>query len=331
MDKKLQALLLQLKVLRPNAVQFILFAAIHPGSMIALRKEMHKAKTDNPDKNEVDVIIFSPGGTADDAYRMIRTLRKNFTKVNVIVPFWAKSAATLFSLGANTIIMDEFGEFGPLDAQIGKARDDSPGYDPESALNDEHSVSIIENRFKMMYEQMFIRLYEHRTINIPKLELSEQLIGNLSKFFKPLLSQIDPYKLGDKKRKLDIGEQYAKRILAQFGSGIDELLSRELVDYLIHGCPDHGYIIDKDIIEKFVSNVSGSEIFGVEYKNALQQLSLYLMEESPESEMIGILEEDNIDTAKTDSSNAETNGHNTNEAFVEDVLKKAEKNKKKVG
>ena len=55
--------------------------------------------------------------------------------------------------------MDEFGEFGPLDAQLGKPRDDSPEYERESALNDEYAVNIIETHYRSMYESMFLQVY----------------------------------------------------------------------------------------------------------------------------------------------------------------------------
>jgi hypothetical protein len=292
MNEILHKLLLRLKTLRPYSAQLVFFAGIFPNSVIAIRNEILDFKKKNPDIKEVDFILNSPGGLADDAYRLIRTLRKNFESVNVIIPFWAKSAATILSLGGTKIIMDEFGEFGPLDAQIAKAREDGPAYDRESALNDEHSVSILENRYKLMYEQMFIRLYEHEKINIQKTELSEQLLKNLSRFFKPLLSQINPYKLGEKKRTLDIGAQYAKRILLQFGSPKNEDSARELIDYLIHECPDHGYVIDKNVMENFVSNIHESDIFGPEYKEVLQEISMYLMKESDETNIVGFVEDE---------------------------------------
>jgi hypothetical protein len=286
--------LYEMHLSRPGIAQFVFFGLIQPEEMIKVRKCIVEFKEKNPKCTEIDFIINSPGGQADQAYRIIRTLRQNFKKVNVIIPFWAKSAATLLALGANEIIMDEFGEFGPLDAQIGKEREDSPEYDRESALNDEHSVSIIENRFKMMYESMYIRIYEHPQISIPKNEVSKQLLENISKFFNPLLTQIDPYKLGEKKRMLDIGAQYAKRILLTYGSAINEHKLRELVDYLINECPHHGYVIDFNILRRFVSNVRLSKNVSDAYYKALQKLSICLLEtEDPESLIenpIGFLE-----------------------------------------
>jgi hypothetical protein len=294
MNTNVKEIVLALHSLRPDVAQFVFFDSIFPRQMIKVRKAIIEYKKLNPDTQEIDFILYSPGGLADDAYRIIRNLRKNFKTVNVIVPFWAKSAATLLSLGANKIIVDEFGEFGPLDAQVGKPRADSPEYDRESALNDEHSVNVIENRFKILYEQMYIRLFEHKQINIEKNVLSDQLLNNLPKFYSPLLSQIDPYKLGEKKRKLDIGAQYAKRILMQFGEPKDRSLMRELVDYLIHECPDHGYVIDKDVLENFVDNIYSSDTFGEEYQQKLQELSMYLIEED-DDDFIGFVEPDVIE------------------------------------
>ena len=278
MNTLIQDIVLRLHTLRPNSSQFLFLNTIYPVSTLEVRKAIIEFKKDNSAVEEIDFIMNSPGGLADDAYRIIRTLRSNFKIVNVIVPFWAKSAATLLSLGANRIIMDEFGEFGALDAQLVRPREDSPEYDSESALNDEHSISVIENRFKIMYEQMYIRLYEHNKINMPKGVVSEQLLYNLSKFFKPLLSQIDPYKLGEKKRKLDIGSQYASRILLQYGSAKNPEAVRSLVHYLISECPDHGYVVDKSILEFFLANVYPSSYLGDDYKTTLQELSCALLE-----------------------------------------------------
>lgn len=228
--------------------------------------------------------------------------------VNIIVPFWAKSAATLVSIGGSNIIMDEFGEFGPLDAQIGKAREDSPEFDRESALNDEHSISRIEVRLKEMYEAMYIRIYEHKKININKSELSNQLLSNLSRFYEPLLNKIDPYKLGEKRRKLDIGAHYARRILLQFGKA-DRDKARALVDYLVNGCPDHGYVIDYDIMTGFLDNIHLGLRFGDKYAIALSKLSTALMSmEDPTVTHSGFVGEEK----KTDSKDGHANARKRN-------------------
>lgn len=273
--ENIREILLKLCKIRNGIPQLVFIHQIYPVSYFELRSCIIKFKKENPDCKEIDFILQSMGGYADDAYRIIRTLRKSFETVNVIIPQWAKSAATLLSLGGSVIVMDEGGEFGPLDAQIAKTRDDSPQIDRESALNDQHSVNIIESRYKEMYESMYIRIYEHSDINIPKSEVSRQLLEQLSKFYEPLLKQINPYKLGEKRRVLDIGSQYAEKILILFGPEITDENKSKLVDYLVNGCPDHGFVIDYDVMSQFLSNVKTSQEFGGdEYKILLQELSL---------------------------------------------------------
>lgn len=259
---QVKKLILSLKEIRGGVPQLLFVDEIRMRSMFLLKMAIMNYKIRGGNSDEVDFIINSPGGIPDEAYRIIRTLRKNFGIVNIIVPFWAKSAATLLALGGTKIVMDEFGEFGPLDAQMGKVRDDSPDLDWESALNDEQSVQIIEYHFKTMYESMFLQIYEHDKINISKNELSKQLMDNLSRFYEPLLKQIDPYRLGDKRRTLDIGAQYAQRILGTYGQLETNEEIKRVTDFFVDACPDHGYVIDYDLLKLLLPNVTTSSDFG---------------------------------------------------------------------
>ena len=65
--------------------------------------------------NELSVLLDSPGGYTEDAYRIVLTLREHAKDIEVLVPQWAKSAATFFCLAANTIYIGRYGELGPLD------------------------------------------------------------------------------------------------------------------------------------------------------------------------------------------------------------------------
>ena len=84
-----------------KAHQLLFISEIRPIAAVKLRMAIDDFKKRYSDVKEIDLILSSPGGSGDDGYRIIRTLRKNFETVNIIVPFWAKSAATLISLGAS--------------------------------------------------------------------------------------------------------------------------------------------------------------------------------------------------------------------------------------
>ena len=140
--------------------QLVYFSSIFPQDWEKLRNVVSEYKKKNPQIQEIDFVLHSPGGTPEDAYRIIRTLRNNFDKVNIVVPFWAKSAATLLSLGASEIIMDDSAEFGPLDVQLPKQKEDSPKYERESALTDEASLKLLEDKSRSLFKTMFKELYE---------------------------------------------------------------------------------------------------------------------------------------------------------------------------
>jgi len=65
------------------------------------------------------LMINSPGGDANVAEKMLTMCRQRFTKsFNVIVPDYAKSAATLIALGSDKILMGYLAELGPIDPQL---------------------------------------------------------------------------------------------------------------------------------------------------------------------------------------------------------------------
>jgi Serine dehydrogenase proteinase len=67
---------------------------------------------------QVDVLVHSTGGDALAAWKLMSILRENFERVSVLVPFMAFSAATLFALGADEIVMHRHASLGPIDPQI---------------------------------------------------------------------------------------------------------------------------------------------------------------------------------------------------------------------
>jgi membrane-bound ClpP family serine protease len=64
------------------------------------------------------LIIDSPGGDGTVAEKIIKLCRSYCSKLIVVVPNRAKSAATIIALGADEIIMGFCSEIGPIDAQI---------------------------------------------------------------------------------------------------------------------------------------------------------------------------------------------------------------------
>ncbi len=67
---------------------------------------------------KIDIIIQSPGGSPEATESLVKLLRSKFTDIRFIVPSVAKSAATMFAMSGNKIILGDDAELGPTDPQI---------------------------------------------------------------------------------------------------------------------------------------------------------------------------------------------------------------------
>lgn len=67
---------------------------------------------------KLDLLLQSPGGILEAAYKFFRICKDYSEEFNVIVPLSAKSAATTICLGANEIVMTSISELGPVDPII---------------------------------------------------------------------------------------------------------------------------------------------------------------------------------------------------------------------
>lgn len=70
------------------------------------------------DVKEIDVILVTPGGLANQVNNFVNALRPRFEKVNFILLNMAMSAGTIFIMSGDEIIMSKQSKFGPIDPQI---------------------------------------------------------------------------------------------------------------------------------------------------------------------------------------------------------------------
>lgn len=69
-------------------------------------------------EQDLHVLLGTPGGDTETALRLIRQAQSRCRQLTVIVPDRAKSADTLFVLGADTIYMGPTSDLGPVDPQF---------------------------------------------------------------------------------------------------------------------------------------------------------------------------------------------------------------------
>jgi len=67
---------------------------------------------------EIDILIVSPGGSGQQVAKFVDKLRPRFDKVSFILPNMAMSAATIWVMSGDEIIMDSRAYIGPVDPQI---------------------------------------------------------------------------------------------------------------------------------------------------------------------------------------------------------------------
>ncbi len=70
------------------------------------------------DSDSIDILIHSPGGSAEATEQLVSMLRENYKDIRFIIPRMAKSAATMLALSGNKILMDDRSELGPTDPQV---------------------------------------------------------------------------------------------------------------------------------------------------------------------------------------------------------------------
>lgn len=167
----------------------------------------------------IELFLSSGGGDIDAAHKFVSLVRQHCEKFTVIVPFLAKSAASLISIGADEIHMGPISELGPIDPQI--KHPESNIWGPAQAIRD--FLSFVENRIANSKEQNITA-----TILMPTLE------------------KLDPWLLGNFERAVLVSRQYANRLLSKgmlLGKDSEEI--ERVTNILNEGYFSHGYAIDR--------------------------------------------------------------------------------------
>jgi len=78
--------------------------------------------------DQLDLILHSPGGSAESAEQIINYLRSKFNHIRAIVPQNAMSAATMLACGCDEIVMARHSAIGPIDPQMGVTSGNGSSY-----------------------------------------------------------------------------------------------------------------------------------------------------------------------------------------------------------
>jgi hypothetical protein len=113
-DRYLRRSLIEAYEARHNCRLAVVIDLIHPDSVTLFADLLHGT---DPDR-ELHVLLRSQGGDAEVAVRLARMAQAACSRFVVVVPDIAKSAATIFALGADEIVMGPASDLGPIDPQV---------------------------------------------------------------------------------------------------------------------------------------------------------------------------------------------------------------------
>jgi Serine dehydrogenase proteinase len=201
---------------------------------------IEKALSDVDHQASMDVLIHSGGGSIDDAFRMIKMIRRKADSIEFLVADYAKSAATFMCLSGDKILMGPDAELGPLDAQLS---DPKGSVKPLSALNAFKSLEYLREFALEAFDLVVRTLLDSADMDIPyAVKEAQPLVANM---VSPLFSQVDPLALGEARRLLSIGEEYGKLVMSRYSyretpeEDVDRILRQLVWNY-----PHHGFLID---------------------------------------------------------------------------------------
>ena len=188
-------------------------------------------KNISPKRKNAALFMTTYGGDPDAAFRIARYLKRQYEKFILFVFGYCKSAGTLLALGADEIVMSDYGELGPLDIQVSKDDD----FRQSSGLDLQQALSVISSQAFEMFAYSFSEIISRSQANITTKTAADIASAIAVGLLSPISSQIDPMRLGEMNRLMDIALAYGERLNPQ---------QIHTVNQLISGYPSHSFVID---------------------------------------------------------------------------------------
>lgn len=187
------------------------------------------------DAKRVDILMHSTGGDALTAWKLMAVLRERFEHVSVLVPFMAFSAATLFALGADEIVMHPHASLGPIDPQVTIVLPDG-------------------TRRQFSYEDVgaFLRFL------IDEVKITEQV--HTSAIIDKLFSAVDPLNVGAAKRASELSSSVGERLLlTHMTKSEDKARAKQIAENLNKSFFAHGDAVSRSRARELKLAVAASD------------------------------------------------------------------------
>jgi hypothetical protein len=213
-------------------------------AFFAARSNLTKARKEG---RKIALVIDSLGGDAKSAYQLATFLIRYCGGFVAVVPRFAKSAATLLTLGADEIILGRCAELGPLDTQIYNSQRNGyiPVLDKVKALERLHASAL-------ELVDRSVTLLALRSGKAPEVML-DRALRFAADVTRPLLEKFDADEYTRMSRYLKRGEDYATRLLEGRYVDIDELEGNDKIARGDNQDPEQvGAMTAEDIYEDYL-------------------------------------------------------------------------------
>lgn len=172
-------------------------------------------KNDKP----VALLINSPGGDPNAAEKILIMFRSRFKEFYVIIPDYAKSAATMIALGSDKIYMGYLSELGPIDPQI--------------------EVTMPNGKKEIIPARAFIDSLKYIKQRVSKKEDPIEI-------YMPMLANLRPELIDICQKSLDDAEAFAVKWLKSYMLKNNPDQAEKIAEELTRGdrYKSHGKVID---------------------------------------------------------------------------------------
>lgn len=237
------------------------------------------------------LILVTNGGSADAAYQMARCIKRHYKKFILFVFGYCKSAGTLIAVGADEIVMSEFGQFGPLDVQLA---DKNELFGQTPALDVSQSLATISESAFNFFTDHFFKLGPGQGVSTKTaVDIAKTLTLGV---VEPIASQIDPLLLGRVDRSMRIAEAYGTRLNPNF----------KCIKKLIGEYPSHEFVIDYSEAKTLFPLVREPDAKETELEQILRNSQCVPY---PKDDFIRLLSKNIKDSVEKTDAQPETNGH----------------------
>lgn len=213
---------------------------------ITIIKLLDKIKLTNKTKPHIILALNSTGGNIYPACKIIDITRTKCSKLTIVVPYWAKSAATLMCLGSDEIVMGAQSELGPLDMPFEHPHLEGQrvsAYDVVKALEYLQNLAI-----QKMVDDIGVKIRSKVGLSRKEsIEIASKMAVDL---ITPILGKEDPRVIYKCFRMLFISGKYGMEFLRKYmlkdAPDFIRMKIKDIIYELVWEYPDHSFAIRRE-------------------------------------------------------------------------------------